>query len=49
MQDSITIDCDDCVTGKISQRIHQKSRFNEDDSEECLAIDFHDFKQDFDE
>ena len=45
MQDSITIDCNDCAAEKISWKICCKLRFNEKDSEEHLVIDFHDFKQ----
>ena len=43
LKDSITIKCDDCAAAKISQKIHHELRFNEEDSEECLAINFHDF------
>ena len=46
-KDSITVNCDNYAAEKISWRIHHKLWFNEEDSEECLAIDFHDFKQDF--
>ena len=49
MQDSITIDCDDCAAEKISQIIHCEFRFNKEDSEEYLAIDFHDFKLSFED
>ena len=49
MQDSITIDCDNCAAGKISWRIHHEFRFNEEDSEECLTINFHDFKLSFED
>ena len=45
LKNSITIDCDDCTVAKISWKICHEFRFNEKDSEECLAIDFHDFKQ----
>ena len=47
VQDSITIDCDDCAAEKISWKIHHEFRFNEEDSEEHLTIDFHDFKLSF--
>ena len=47
VEDSITIDCNDCAAGKISQKIHCEFRFSEEDSEEHLAINFHDFKLSF--
>ena len=49
VQDPITIDCDDCAAEKISWKICHELRFNnnEEDSEKCLAIDFHDFKLNF--
>jgi len=49
MKDSITINCDDCAAEKISQKIHHEFRFNEEDLEECLAVDFHDFKLNFED
>jgi len=44
VKDSITIDCNDCAAAKISWKIHCEFKFNEKNSEEHLAIDFHDFK-----
>ena len=49
MKDSITINYDNCAAEKISQKIHYEFRFNEEDSEKCLAIDFHDFKLSFED
>ena len=49
MQDSITINCNDCAAGKISQKICHEFRFNEENSKEHLAIDFHDFKLSFED
>ena len=45
MKNSITINYNDCAVAKISQKIHHEFRFNEKNSKKCLAIDFHDFKQ----
>ena len=47
VQDSITINCNDCAVEKISQRICCELRFNEKDSKKHLTIDFHDFKLNF--
>ena len=49
MQDLITINYDDCAAGKISQKIHHEFKFNKEDSEECLTINFHDFKLNFED
>ncbi len=43
LKDSITINCDDCAATKISQKIHHELKFNKEDSEEHLIINFHDF------
>ena len=47
MKDSIIIDYNDYVTEKIKWKVHHELRFNEEDSEECLVINFHDFKLSF--
>ena len=47
MKDSITINCDDCAAEKIKQKVCHEFRFNKEDSEEYLVIDFHDFKLNF--
>ena len=47
VENLITIDCNNCAAAKISQKIHCAFKFNKEDSEECLAIDFHDFKLSF--
>ncbi len=47
MKDSITINYNDCVIEKIKQKVHHELRFNEKDSEECLIINFHNFKLSF--
>jgi transposase InsO family protein len=47
VQGPITIDCDGCAAGKIARRIRREPRSNEEGPGECLAIDFHDFKQGF--
>ena len=47
LEDSITINCNDCAAAKISWKIHHEFRFNEKNLRECLAIDFHDFNSNF--
>ncbi len=51
MQDSITINCNDCAAEKISWRIHHELKFNNNkkNSEEYLTINFHDFKLSFED
>jgi len=50
MEGPITINCNDCAAAKISQRIHHEPRFNnKENSEKHLAIDFHDFKLNFED
>ena len=47
MKDSIIINCNSCMIKKIKQKVCHELRFNEENSEKCLAIDFHDFKLSF--
>ena len=44
MKDLIIINYNDYAAAKISQKIHCELKFNEENSEKHLAIDFHDFK-----
>ena len=49
VQDSITIDCNNCAAEKISWKIHYEFKFNKKNSEKYLAIDFHNFKLSFED